>query len=101
MATSKNPAAALRRPVLLALACLLPACDGGEDLQGTDPPAIAEVTVDAPATTIAVGDSVQLEAVALDAAGNLVDDRAVEWTSADPAVAAVSSSGMVTGLRAG
>lgn len=101
MTTSKNPAAALRRPVLLALACLLPACDGGEDLQGTDPPAIAEVTVDAPATTIAVGDSVQLEAVALDAAGNVVDDRAVEWTSADPAVAAVSSSGMVTGLRAG
>ena len=101
MATSNHPAGAVLRPVLLALACLLPACDGGEDLQGTDPPAVAEVTVNAPATTIAVGDSVQLEAVALDAAGNAVEDRAVEWTSADSRVAAVSSSGMVTGLREG
>ena len=33
-------------PALLALACLLTACgDEGEDLQGTDPPAVAEVRV--------------------------------------------------------
>jgi glucose/arabinose dehydrogenase len=90
------------RPVLLALACLLPACDdGGDDLQGPGPPAVAEVTVEAPTTTIAVGGSLQLQAVARDADGNALEDRAVEWASANTAVATVSASGMVTGRSVG
>ena len=102
MALPNRPAPALARPALLTLACLLPACDDrGEDLQGTDPPAVAEVTVEAPATAIAVGDSLQLEAVALDTDGNLLERPAVEWSSADPSVATVSSSGVVTGLSEG
>jgi glucose/arabinose dehydrogenase len=89
------------RPALLTLTCLLPACDNGEDLQGADPPAVAEVAVEAPATTIAVGDSVQLEAVVRDSAGNSLEDRAIEWASANPAVATVSPSGLVIGRSAG
>ena len=89
------------RPALLTLACLLPACNDGEDLQGADPPAVAEVAVAGSATTIAVGDSVQLEAVARDSAGNPLEDRAVEWRSANTAVATVSTSGVVTGRSAG
>ena len=45
------------RPALVALAGFLWACgDDGGNLQGNDPPAVAQVTVEAPATTIAVGD---------------------------------------------
>ena len=90
------------RPALVALACLLCACgDGGGDLQGNNPPAVAQVTVEAPASTVAVGDSVQLQAVALDADGNALEDRAVEWASANPDVATVSPTGVVTGRLAG
>jgi len=90
------------RPALVALAGLLWACgDDGGNLQGNNPPAVAQVTVEAPATSIAVGDSVQLQAVARDADGNTLEDRTVEWASANTAVATVSASGMVTGLSAG
>ena len=82
-------------PALAALACVLSACGDGDDLQGNNPPAVAQVTVEAPATTLAVGDSVQLQAVTLDADGNPLEDRTVEWASASPDVAAVS------GKRAG
>src|SRR4029453_1580529 len=90
------------RPALVALAGFLWACgDDGGNLQGNNPPAVAQVTVEAPATSIAVGDSVQLQAVARDADGNALADRTVEWASANTAVATVSASGMVIGLSAG
>jgi glucose/arabinose dehydrogenase len=95
-------AGALLRPALLTLACFLCACgDGGGDLQGNNPPAVAQVTVEAPASTVAVGDSVQLQAVALDADGNALEDRTVEWASANTDVATVSSTGLVTGRSVG
>ena len=94
-------AGARLRPALAALACVLSACGDGDDLQGNNPPAVAQVTVEAPVTTIAVGDSVQLQAVALDADGNALEDRTVEWASANIDVATVSATGMVTGRSAG
>jgi glucose/arabinose dehydrogenase len=101
MTTWQNQAGARLRPALVAFAFLW-ACDGGGgDLQDNNPPAVAQVTVSAPATAIAVGEAVQLQAIALDAEGDSLDDRTVEWTSADTAVATVSDSGMVTGLSAG
>jgi glucose/arabinose dehydrogenase len=102
MSSLPTSAGAPLRRAILAIACVLPACgEGGDDLQGSDPPAVVEVAVDAPATTIAVGESVQLEAVALDAEGNALDGRAVEWASANPEIATVSESGVVAGLAAG
>jgi glucose/arabinose dehydrogenase len=101
MTTWHNEAGARLRPALVALAFLWACDDGGGDLQDNTPPAVTQVTLSAPATTIAVGDTVQLRAVALDAEGDSLDDRTVEWASADTAVATVSDSGMVTGLSAG
>jgi hypothetical protein len=81
----------------LAAVCLLPACgDDGEDLP-TGPGPVAVVTVEAPSTSIAVGQALQLTATTLDADGNVLEDRAVEWTSADQAIATVSEAGLVTG----
>ena len=42
------------------------------------------------------GDTLQLEAVALDAAGSVVQGATISWTSSDLAVATVSSTGLVT-----
>ncbi len=42
------------------------------------------------------GDTLQLEAVALDAAGSEVQGATISWTSSDLAVATVSSTGLVT-----
>jgi glucose/arabinose dehydrogenase len=98
--TSPIPAATRLPGALLAAACLLSGCgDGGNDLQ--NPPAVSAVTVEAASTTIAVGESVQLEAVALDQGGNPLQDRTVEWASANTAIATVTGSGLVTGQAPG
>ena len=101
MMIRQNEAGARLRPALVALAFLWACGDDGGDLQGNNPSAVAQVTVSAPATTVAVGNDLQLVAVALDAEGDSLDDRTVEWASANPAVATVSEAGMVTGLSAG
>ena len=85
----------------LAAACLISGCGDGDDLQGTDPPAVAEVTVEGATTTIAVGGSVQLEAVPRDESGNPLEDRTARWASANPDLATVSDEGLATGRSAG
>ena len=79
MTTWWNEAGARLRPALVAFALLWACDDGGGDLQDNTPPAVAQVTVSAPATSIAVGETLQLQAVALDAEGDSLDDRTVAW----------------------
>jgi len=61
--------------------------------------AVTSVTVAPASTNIAVGASVQLSATVR--SGTTIVDRVVGWTSSNNAVAIVSSSGQVTGLKAG
>lgn len=63
--------------------------------------AVASVTVAPPTTTVAAGETVQLTAVLKDDLGNVLTGRAVLWTTSDPVRAAVSTSGLVTGLAPG
>src|ERR671925_509120 len=99
--TSPSPAAARLPGTLLAVACLLSGCgDGGED-RGTDPPAVFEVIVEAASTTVAVGESVQLEAITRDESGSPLEGRTVEWASANAGIATVTETGLVTGQGAG
>ena len=42
------------------------------------------------------GDTLTLEVIAFDASGSEVKDAVISWTSSDPAVATVSSTGLVT-----
>jgi uncharacterized protein YjdB len=65
------------------------------------PVPVATVAIAPAAPTLVVGSTVQLTATARDAAGAALGDRTVAWSSRDPGVAVVSSTGQVTGLAAG
>lgn len=64
-----------------------------------EPPAAVQIA--APAEMMVVGVTMQLAAVARDAAGAAIPDRVFTWSSADEAVATVSAAGMVRALRTG
>jgi Family of unknown function (DUF6298)/Bacterial Ig-like domain (group 2)/Putative collagen-binding domain of a collagenase len=62
---------------------------------------VATVAI-APATArLPVGASQPLTATARDAQGNSLTGRAITWTTSDPSLATVSSSGVVTAVAAG
>ncbi len=63
---------------------------------------VAEVRVSPDSVTLLVfGDTVRIEAVAFDSNGNVVTEARVEWSSTDPAVATVDTSGVVTAQGVG
>jgi uncharacterized protein YjdB len=62
---------------------------------------VASVTISPATANVRVGGSVQLSAVTRDANNAVLTGRAINWTSANPAVASVSSSGLVSGVGAG
>jgi uncharacterized protein YjdB len=62
--------------------------------------AVTSVTVAPASNTIAVGGTVQLSAT-VRAGTTVLTDRVVGWSSSNEAVAIVSSTGRVTGLKAG
>ena len=66
----------------------------------TDVP-VASLSVTPPADTLLVSDSLQLSAVARDAAGNVLQNRVVSWRSADSTIASVTSGGRVRARAAG
>ena len=63
--------------------------------------AVASVQITPPSATVTVGATAQLTAAVRDAADNILTDRGVSWSSADPAIATVSATGLVTGARIG
>ncbi len=75
----------------------LAACDSTT----TPPPPVASVTVLPAAATLLSGDTVRLVATALDASRDTLKDRPITWRTSDPAVAAVSATGLVTGVGSG
>jgi len=67
----------------------------------TAPVAAASVAVTPNAPTVQVGQDTQLTATAYDASGTVLSNRAATWSSANPTVATVSSTGRVTGVSSG
>jgi uncharacterized protein YjdB len=65
------------------------------------PPAVATVQLTPSSADILVGDVLQLSATPRDADGNALTDRTITWSSSNPSVAAVSSSGSVSGVAQG
>ena len=71
---------------------------------GTEPvgPDVVSVTVTAPTQTFSsVGQTIQLQATALDATGNTVSGVAFSWSSANAAAATVNESGLATSVADG
>jgi hypothetical protein len=64
-------------------------------------PAVSSVSVSPSSATLTVGESVQLSAVAKDVNGTIVSGSTVSWSSSNPAVASVSSTGTVQALTGG
>jgi hypothetical protein len=65
------------------------------------PVAVATVAVNPPAGSVSPGQTVQLGATLLDAAGDTLTDRAVTWSSTQTSVATVSPTGLVAAVTAG
>src|ERR1041384_3782081 len=56
---------------------------------------VASVSVTPTTASLFVGQAVQLSAATRDSAGNVLNGRAIAWTTSDSTVASVSSSGLV------
>jgi alpha-tubulin suppressor-like RCC1 family protein len=74
-------------------------CGGGDNLASEKP--VSTVTVTPSASTIAPGETVQLQAATKDADGSTLTGRAITWSSSDNAVATASTTGVVTGIANG
>jgi uncharacterized protein YjdB len=86
----------MRRAALLAATILLTACS-------SDPasPPLLSVVITAPKQTIAVGETVQLTAIARDVNGLTIPTAQFTYTVSPPSVLDVSASGLVTGVAVG
>ncbi|HEV2671990.1 MAG TPA: Ig-like domain-containing protein [Gemmatimonadales bacterium] len=74
---------------------LLAGCSGAAG------PGQRSLTLTPTAFTLVVGDTVQLDGMVRDGAGNPVPGAAVNWATSDPAVAQVDGNGLVTGSASG
>jgi Bacterial Ig-like domain (group 2) len=71
-------------------------------VSSADPPGpVAEVLVGPSADNLLVGDSQQLIALPRDAKGRAMTGREISWTSLNPELATVSTTGVVSGLAPG
>lgn len=82
--------------LLTAVGVLVTSCDGP-----TAPTPIASIEVTAPTTVMAVGTNLQLTAVVQGNNGAMLAGHPVTWTSANPAIATVSPTGLVASKRVG
>ncbi|CAA9362401.1 MAG: hypothetical protein AVDCRST_MAG68-4521, partial [uncultured Gemmatimonadetes bacterium] len=71
------------------------------NLGATTAAPVASVEVSPSPLSLPVGGTRTLSAVLRDASGNVLSGRAVTWSSANTAVAAVSAGGVVSGVSAG
>ncbi|MDB4875472.1 MAG: Ig domain protein group 2 domain protein [Gemmatimonadetes bacterium] len=62
---------------------------------------VANVSLSPSNPAITIGTTVQLTATTTAANGNILSNRIVTWSSSDPSKAAVSNSGVVTGIAIG
>jgi serine/threonine-protein kinase len=63
--------------------------------------AVASLAISPAISRLTVGDSIQLSATALDAAGRAVEARGIRWKSSDPGIASITRNGLVTARAAG
>ena len=64
-------------------------------------PGVASISLSQLSATVAVGGTVQLSATIRDSSGNVIQNAAVTWATSNPAVATVSTAGLVQAVGAG
>ena len=90
------------RTLVVAAALAAAACQSDRATPGEPAPReVARVVVSPGTAGVEQGQTVKLTARVEDAAGDEIEDRAVDWFSHDPGVATVSASGVVTGVAPG
>jgi plastocyanin len=88
--------------VLTAVAIAAAVCCGGQADHATQPAPVAAVAITPSSPSLLVEDTVQLQAVATDAAGHELSGRTALWTVDDPSVAdIVLTTGELHGRGAG
>lgn len=81
---------------------LLMACGSTQDATNPTDAVVTQVTVTLSSSTLsALGDTVQASAQAKNAAGDVISSASIAWTSSNPAVATVSSTGRVAAVSNG
>ncbi|MEW5916404.1 MAG: Ig-like domain-containing protein, partial [Gemmatimonadota bacterium] len=72
------------------------------DVRVSGPPgAVTKITLVPAAASLTIGETLLMRTILEDAIGNIASDRPTAWSSSAPAVATVSASGLVTGLKVG
>ena len=99
--THQRPHPAWRLSPAIATAVLLLANGCGDAAEPPGPDAVVKVVVTPPTGSVPVGGTSQFTAQALNATDEPVGSVTFVWSSANPAVATVSPSGVVTGGAAG
>ena len=73
----------------------------GSATLAVSPAPVSSVSVALNASSLTIGQTTQAVATLRDANGNVLTGRSVSWSSANPGVATVSASGLVTAVTAG
>jgi alpha-tubulin suppressor-like RCC1 family protein len=86
---------------LVLLFALVPGCSGDGGPMMTNPEPVAAVIVAPNASILVVGETRRLTATLHDAAGNVLDGRAITWQSSDNAIVSVGTAGLVRAVAQG
>ena len=87
--------------VTLTLAVALTGCGGDNPVAPGDLAPAASLTIESIGDTLLLREAKSLRVTLRDANGNQLSDRAVTWSSSEPAALAVSAGGTVSALRSG
>ena len=87
--------------LMAAVACGNGASGNNSSTGPTTPPVVSTIAVTLNATSLVVGQTAQAQAAGTDGTGAPVNLGTVTWSSSNPAVATVTSTGLVTAISAG
>ena len=90
------------RATRLAVLLLFTALTGcGSNPSGVSSSSVSSVVINSSRSSIAVGQTLQLSAVALNSSGVPVVGATYDWTSSNTSVATISAQGVVKGIAVG
>jgi uncharacterized protein YjdB len=100
--TVRQPASGATRGLTLVVLGVTVACS--EKSTPPEPPpgaSVASIALTPSTATVVVGDTLRIVAVPKSAAGAVLTDRSLQWSSSEPATVTVSTTGLVTGVAVG